>query len=210
MATRNTGSPIKDEQGNNATKTHLSTHILIKVNGNVVGAVQSIKINERRDVAKIPEVGTDGIIDSAPKSATDVSGSISRTRYNRRRALEALGRGFIHPHAQRIPFDIEIQDIFADNDINNSVITVLENVWITSCDVTYSATDYVIVDDVNWTCERIYSLVNGGNVVNSASSNGLQNPIVLNQFEQEADRGAFTGALDAAGLLNAFLNDPTV
>jgi hypothetical protein len=57
--------------------------------------------------------------------------------------------------------------------------------------------------------ERISSVLNGSNVV-TAVSNGRSFPISINQFEAEADRGSFTGALDAAGLLNAFLDDPRV
>lgn len=210
MPVRNTGTAIKDSAGNNATLTHLSTHILIKVDGNVVGAVKSMRIQERVNVTKIAEIGTAAIIDSAPSSAVDVSGSCSRTRYNRRRVLDAFGRGFIHPGSQRIPFDIELHDTFADADVNNAVVTVVENVWVTGLTTNYDAENWIIIDDMEWTAERIYSTLNGGPVVNSASSNGLQNPITLNQFESEADTGTLVGAIDAAGLLGAFLNDPTL
>jgi hypothetical protein len=209
MPTRNTGTPITDVNGNNATLTHLSTNILIKVDGAVVGATQSFSINEQRSIKMIPEIGTDGFIDSAPNASTDISGSISRVRYAKKRLFESLGRGFIHVHAQRIPFDIEVQDIFADNDGAHSIITIIKNVWFERLNFTYSATDFVIQEETSWKAERIYSLLNNGNVVTSVG-NGNGQPIILNQFELEADRGAFTGSLDAANLINAFLDDPRV
>lgn len=207
--TRNTGTLIKDSQGNNATKTHLSTNIIIKVDGNAVGAVKSLQITESRSIARIPEVGTDGFIDSAPNRPTEIGVRCGRTRFAGQRIAEAFHRGFVHASSQRIPFDIEIQDIFASADSANAIITVIENCWISNISYNYSADDYVITEDMDIVAERIYSVLNSNNVVTSVG-NGRAIPIVINQFEAQADRGEFTGALDAAGLLNAFLDDPTV
>lgn len=209
MATRNTGTSLVDSQQNNRTATHLTTNIIIKVDGNIVGAVQKLSFSEQRQIAMIKEIGTDGNIDSAPQSAVSYTGDCTRVRFARTRIAEAFGRGFIHAHSQRIPFDIEIQDIFADSDRANAVITVLKNVWINSLRTDYSSDTYIISETMGFTFERIYSFINNRNVVQAASSD-RQFPIVLNQFEQEADRGAYIGALDAPGLLNAFLNDPRV
>lgn len=209
MATRNTGTSLVDSQQNNRTATHLTTNIIIKVDGNIVGAVQKLSFSESRSIAMIKEIGTDGNIDSAPQSPVTYTGDCTRVRFARTRIAEAFGRGFIHAHSQRIPFDIEIQDIFADSDRANAVITVLKNVWINSLRTDYSSDNYIISETMGFTFERIYSFINNRNVVQAASSD-RQFPIVLNQFEQEADRGAYIGALDAPGLLNAFLNDPRV
>jgi len=209
MATRNTGTSLVDSQQNNRTATHLSTNIIIKVDGNIVGATQSLQVTEQRAIAMVKEIGTDGNIDSHPNSATQYSGSCTRVRFARTRITEAFGRGFVHAHSQRLPFDIEIQDIFADSDRANAVITVLKNVWINNLSVNYQADNYVVSESMQFQFERIYSFINNRNVVQAASSD-RQFPIVLNEFEQQADRGAYIGALDAPGLLNAFLNDPRV
>jgi hypothetical protein len=209
MATRNTGTSLVDSQQNNRTATHLTTNIIIKVDGNIVGAVQSLSFSENRAIYMLKEIGTDGNIDSAPQSATQYSGNCTRVRFARTRITEAFGRGFIHVHSQRIPFDIEIQDIFADSDRANAVITILKNVWVENLQTQYQADNYIISEQMSFKFERIYSFINNRNVVQAASSD-RQFPIVLNQFEQEADRGAYIGALDAPGLLNAFLNDPRV
>jgi hypothetical protein len=209
MPTRNTSTALQDTDGNNRTATHLSTNIIIKVDGNVVGAVKSLEVTESRTLKMIDEVGTDGHIDSAPSASTNITGSCQRTRFDRMRIAEAFSRGFIHVHAQRIPFDLEIQDIFHDSDPANAIITTIRNVWIKDIRYTYSADDFIIVENMSWEAEGIFSVLNNNNVA-QAVANGRGNPIILNQFEQEADRGAFSGALDAAGLLNAFLADPRV
>ena len=203
-STRNTNTPITDTQGRNVTKTHLSTNIIIKVNGNAVGAVKSLQVTETRTIQKISEIGTDGIIDSAPSKSTEISVTCNRTRFSKQRIAEAFGRGFIHAHSQRYPFDIEVQDIFADANEANAIITVIENCWIERIDYTYDAENFIISESMGLSAERINSTLNGSNVV-SETSNGRSFPIVINPFEAQADRGEFTGALDAAGLLNAFL-----
>jgi hypothetical protein len=205
---RNTKTAFDDAQGNNRTATHLSTNIIIKVGGgNIVGAVQSLQVNETRTIAPIAEVGTDGLIDSAPQSSTTIAGSCNRTRFDKQRILEAFDRGYVHVHAQRIPFDIEIHDIFADSDENNAIITTIKNVWVNSVSYTYSAESFIIAETMGWQAESIYSIIasTNGNVV-SAAGNGNGGPVFVNPFEREADRGKYRGALDAAGLLNAFID----
>lgn len=208
MATRNTRTAFTDANGNNRTATHLSTNIIIKSRNYVVGAVQSLSITESRDVKMIDEVGTDGHIDSAPTSSTNISGNCTRVRFAKQRVAEAFGMSFTHVHAQRIPFDIEIHDIFADANTNNAIITTIKNVWITEISYDYGVSDWIISDKMSFKAEGIFSIMNNNNVVTGVA-NGQDGPIYLNRFEQEADRGMFRGALDAAGVLNAFIDDPT-
>jgi hypothetical protein len=208
MATRNTRTAFTDANGNNRTATHLATNIIIKSGMYVVGAIQTLSITESRDIEMIDEVGTDGHIDSAPKSSTNITGNCTRIRFDKQRIADAFGRSFTHVHAQRIPFDIEIHDTFADADTNNAVVTVLKNVWIKEISYDLSASDWIISDKMSFVAESISSILANNNVVTSVA-NGQDGPIYLNKFEQEADRGLFRGAMDAAGVLNAFIDDPT-
>ena len=201
---RNTGTQLFDADGNNRTATHLSTNIVVIVAGNPIGAIQTLEITEDRPSIKmIDEVGTDGHIDSAPNQSTNYTISCQRIRFDKLRVAEAFSRGFLHVKAQRIPFDIEIHDRFADADEGNAVITTIKNVWINKIGYTYSATDWTITDTMGMVAEDIFSVLNSNNVAQAAAS-GRANPIILNPFEQEADRGNQRGALDAAGLLDAF------
>lgn len=207
--TRNTKSILTEANGTNKTSTHLSTNIVIKSGGYIVGAVQSLTINENRDIKMIDEIGTDGHIDSVPTKSANISGSCSRVRFQKQRITEAFGRGYIHISAQRLPFDIEIYDFFHTNDVTKSIITTISNVWIKSLSYDYQADNWIITDKMDWEAEAIYSkaATNTGNVV-TGSVNGQGGPIILNQYEQEADRGAYRGAMDAAGILSAFTDDP--
>lgn len=187
----------------NRTATHLSTNIHILVNGIAVAAVKQLSVREERDIRQVDEVGTDGHIDSAPSRATNISGQCQRTRFDRQRIAEAFLRGFVHVSAQRIPFDIEIQDNFGGSDDDTIIITTIRNVWIQSIETTYSADDFIIVDNMNWQAESIDSVLGNGNpVVGSVNNRGI--PIEINPFERSADIGRYRGALDAAGLINAF------
>jgi hypothetical protein len=202
---RNTATRINDSGGNNRTGSHLSTNIIILVDGNAIGAIQTMQINEERGLKMIDEVGTDGHIDSAPNVSTNISGSCTRVRFDRMRIAEAFSRDYHHVHSQRIPFDIEIHDQFHDADTNNAIITTIKNVWIGKIGYTYSSADFVIQDEMSWQAEAIFSVLNNGNVVGGQMADGRT--INTNSFEQQADRGQFRGALDAPGLLDAFLSD---
>ena len=201
---RNTGTQLYDADGNNRTATHLSTNIVIVVDSNPIGAIQSLEITEERGGIKmIDEVGNDGHIDSAPNQSTNYNITCSRIRFDKLRVAEAFSRGFLHVKSQRIPFDIEIHDIFADADKGNAIITTIKNVWIQRIGYSYSAIDWVITDNMTAVAEDISSVLNSHNVAQSAAS-GRANEIILNPFEQAADIGTERGSLDAAGLLNAY------
>ncbi len=202
MVDLNTGSIIQGDSGENKTVTSVSTNIIIKVGNNAVGAIKSLSVNEARRVTMIDEVGTDGHVDSVPSQSTNITGSCSRTRFNNLRIAAAFGRDFIHVHAQRIPFDIDIIDTFAGIDAGTHIITTIKNVWITKIAVTYRSDDFVIVDDMDWEAEAIYSTLGAtNNVVPGPAGTRNLTPIQLNDFERAADRGLRRGALDGFGLL---------
>jgi hypothetical protein len=197
---------VDPTSGRNRTATHLSTNIFMLVNGIAVSAVQSLQVTEQRGLKFISEVGTDGAIDSAPNESTRISGSCNRVRFNRQRIAESMGRSFVHVAAQRIPFDIEIHDNFAGSDDESKIITTVRNVWIERIGYSYSATDFVIVDELTWQGESIDSVLgNGLPVVGPVNNIGV--PIAVNPFEQQADIGIYRGALDASGLISAFDGD---
>lgn len=188
--------------GRNRTSTHLSTNINILVEGIAVGAIKKMQVSEKRNIVQVVEVGSDGSVDSAPNSATKISGSCDRTRFAGLRVAEAFMRGFVHVKSQRLPFDIEIQDNFKGADQGSLVITTIRNVWISNIDYTYNADDFVIVDGMSWEAESIDSIMGSGSpVVGAVNSLGI--PLIINPFEQTSDVGLFRGALDGAGLLQA-------
>ena len=216
---------ILSNASRNTTRTGVSTEIIIQVDGNPIGAIQSISYNETRNIHMIDEVGTDGHVDSVPQKSTDISGDCTRVRFDNLRMASAFSRGFIHAASQRIPFDIVILDIFAadesdaipnptspsvvapPNDFGDNVITtVIKNVWINNLGVTYTASDFVISETMSWQAEHIYSyLGQGQNAVPAPSARQIT--IIDNDaFERMTDIGKRRGALDAAGLINVVDN----
>lgn len=208
MVYPHTGSQLTDA-GRNVTRTGVSTNIIIQVDGNPIGAIQSLNINESRSIKMIDEVGTDGHIDSVPSKSTDISGSCKRVRFDNMRVATAFSRGFVHVAAQRIPFDIVILDIFAAdeddadgfNGSDNVITTVIKNVWIKSIKVGYTSDNFVISEDMDWEAEHIYSYLGQGQPA-VPGPEARQIPIIDNDaFERAADMGQRRGALDAAGLI---------
>ena len=55
------------------TRTALSTQIIIMVNNEPVGAVQSFSEKQDRSNKRISEVGTDGTIEIVPSSAAKIT-----------------------------------------------------------------------------------------------------------------------------------------
>ena len=205
MPTRNTQT-VTEVGVNNRTATHLSTNIIVKVENRIVSAIQEMSYNEKRTIKQIDELGTDGHIDSCPTKSTDITGSCKRIRWDKQRIAEAFARGFIHISAQRKPFDIEIHDFFHDSNPDNYIITVLKNVWINSIDQSYSTSDWTINENMGFEAEHIYSFISGtGKNVVTGVSNGQEPLNSLNLYEQQADVGLYRGALDAAGVLNSYL-----
>lgn len=202
ILTPQTGSIIERADGGNRTGTALSTHIVIRVGLNPVGAIQQIQINERRNVQPIDEVGTDGHIDSAPTKSTDIEGSCRRTRYDRLRVAEAFSRGFLHAKSQRIPFNIDIYDKW-NGDNENMIVTTVKNVWITGISYSYSADNWIIVDEMNWMAEDISSTIQGTSNAATGGARGLILQTDTAGIELQTDRGMRRGALDAPGLINS-------
>jgi hypothetical protein len=212
---KNTGSTLSYDSGKNKTSTAISTNIIITVptsSGFIpVGAVKSLKIDEKRSIKMIDEVGTDGHVDSVPTSSTNISGSCERVRFDRLRVAEAFARGFVHVSAQAYPFDIVIFDNQKD-DGSNQISTVIQNVWIEGISYSYSADDWIISDSMSWVAETIYSIMNvgGGSVANGGERGDLQGYIQQADqgkstwIERQTDRGdgGRRGSLDAAGLIS--------
>jgi len=207
LITPQTQSIIENTNGSNRTGTALSTHIVIRVGPNAVGAIQNIEIREERTVSPIDEVGTDGHIDSAPTKSTNISGTCRRVRYDRLRVAEAFSRGFLHAKSQRIPFNIDIYDKWnGDND--NVIVTVIKNVWITGIDYSYAADNWVITDNMSWMAEDISSSITGTQSAAQGGSRALRRQTDTERIEEFADRGLLRGALDSSvsgntGVINA-------
>lgn len=199
----NTRSTLTGTAGQNKTSTSLSTNILILVNGTPVGAVTSLQVTEAGQIAQIDEVGTDGHIDSVRNRSVNISGTCTRTRFDRLRIPEAFSRGFVHVASQAYPFDIMILDR-QKSETGSQIATVIQNVWINNISYTYSSDNWVIVDSMGWEAERIYSVLTNGSGTPVAQGGERGIPFSNIQIERETDTGrnGRRGSLDASGLID--------
>ncbi len=199
----NTGSSISFPSGANKTSTSLSTNIIILVNGNAVGAVQELTVQENANIFQMDEVGTDGVVDSVRNQSVKISGSCRRIRFDRLRIPEAFSRGFVHVASQAYPFDIVLLDR-QKADKSAQIATVIKNVWIESISYTYSSVDYIITDTMNWKAERIFSVLTNGAGVPVAQGGERGQPFSVIPIERETDSGknGRLGSLDASGLID--------
>lgn len=218
--------PYTGTASNASTQTGLSTQILVQVEGQKVGGIQSLSVDQRRPLKEITEVGTDGVIEITPSGATTFGIQIERIYFDRKTITEALGRAFLNIQSQRAPFDIIVYDYHnvpaAAVDVANGydvsdaspgvIITVYENVWIESLSKSYSSGDYIIMENISCKCEFVHShtgLVSaeqdgGGGAPTSAalytaSDVGSDDIAQLRKLERLVDVSR-PGSLDARGL----------
>lgn len=190
-----------------AVNTGLSTQIIIKVDGQSVGAIQSLSVTQNRPLRRIQEVGTDGVIEIVPNNATTVDLQVQRIVFDRKRLPESFARGFLNIHAQRNPFDIFVFDFasvepdtldetFDVTTNDNVVTTIYENCWFGNLQTTYNATDYIITESAQVQAEFVHSYINGDPTQNAAVR---ANPANDDPLERLADTNR-RGSLDARGL----------
>lgn len=185
------------------TRTALSTQILVLVNNEPVGAIQSFSESQSRSVKRVVELGTDGTIEAVPESAVKITVKAQRIVFDGLSITEAFLRGFRNIQAQRIPFDIVVIDQYTGTD-NDAVITTYQNCWFTSLSKSYSADNFIISEDVDIEVENIRT-IRGGEAValSQGTGGGRQVPVQIDSVELSADSGGRRGALDFPGLISA-------
>ena len=192
----------------NKTRTGLSTQVLIYVSGAPVGAIQSFQINQNRQTKSIQEVGTDGIIEIVPSSATTYSITVNRIVFDGLSLPEAMSRSWVNIASQRIPFDIVIFDRFLGTGDDEVVVTTLHNCWFKTIGKQFQATDYVIAENATLECEFISSTRNGAAVAGSQGQHDTRDMTATQQVDQSgaeaaADTGQTRGAMDFPGIIQA-------
>lgn len=173
----------------------LSTNIKIKVGNATVGAIQRLQVNQNRDVAMWEEIGTDGKVDSHHKSAANITLNVNRVVFDQMRLTEAFGRGFVNLQAQRFHFNIDVIDLSA-SDPNSAPIYTFHNCLFKSLSTTYEASNFIITDSAELSCEKATANVGGESIVYG----GLRSiPYDFDTMERSTDSKGKVGAIDSAG-----------
>lgn len=198
------------------TNTGLSTQIIIKIDEQAVGAVQSFRATQNRATRNITEVGTDGNVEIVPNSATTFEIDIDRIYFDRKTITEAMGRAFINIQAQRYPFDIYVYDFqrvppsevtantpAGDFDLPDAkasgsvIVTIYENCWFSSKTTTYQSSDYIITESARVTAEFCHTYI-----ANSSSTSAVEELASENHALTDVERYVDAnrpGSLDTRG-----------
>jgi hypothetical protein len=203
----NTGTQLDQGQ----TNSGLSTQIIIKVGTVAVGALQSFEVRQTRGIARIKEIGTDGVIEAVPNAATEYEITANRMVFDQLRLPEAFTRGFRFIHSQRVPFDIEIYDISSVNPpagepsrSNGLVVMTYKNCWFSQYSTPYNSDNYLITESATIVAET--GFVNETGAPQLASVGGIRGytpQTDAQAIESSSNAGSRRGALDASGLINS-------
>jgi hypothetical protein len=190
------------------TNTGLSTQILVKIDGKAVGAIQSLTATQTRRMRRINEVGTDGVIEIVPQSATEIVLRVERIVFMKKGLPESFNRAYTNIHAQRVPFDIFVYDFtnakgatldngfFAGDSAEGVITTVYENCWFNNLEIRYQASDYIVAQNASIDAEYVRTFANGDVGTSVVPVNADNN---IDPLERLADIGR-RGSMDARGL----------
>jgi hypothetical protein len=203
----NTGSNIN---AGHRTNSGLSTQIIIKVHNSPVGALQNLGVTQTRGLHRISEIGTDGVIEIVPNTATQYELSATRIVFDQLRLPESFSRGFRFIAAQRIPFDIDVIDISGTDpntpdDDSNKVVMTYKNCWFNRYETPYAADNYIITETATLWCETAY-LVQVGR---DGSLRPVERQVDSAGVEAEVNSGRRLGSMDAAGLIQSLFEGET-
>lgn len=175
----------------------LSTQMTIKVGATTVGAIQSLAIQQNREMNIWEEIGTDGIIEIHPKGAAKINIQVQRVVFDGLRLPEAFARGFINIQAQRLPFNIEIIDKSDSLDIGDAVVSTCNGCWFKSYSPTFTAENFIIKEQADIVCEYITTMRSAISAVHGGKR-GIA--FDFDTIERNTDVKGIRGRFDSAGV----------
>ena len=157
-----------------AIQAGLSTQIIITAedaNGDAqpIGAIQTLEPTEDRMLVRISEVGTDGVIQIVPQTATTIVLAVTRLVFDYQRLPAAFQRGFRHIHAARVPFDVVVYDYNPYQELSRAkegdgdsgdipselLTTTYYNCWLQNYLYTYDQSNYLISESASIWAEGV-------------------------------------------------------
>ncbi len=145
----------------------LSTHIIVYVETDsgweAVGAIQNLTATETNALKRIGETRTGRTIELIPQGQDVVTLQVTRLVFDNLRLTHALGAGFSHIRAQRIPFDIVVFDRTHDEAANafrgpsapKPYIVIYKNCWLGNHTTTYNSNSYIITESATLEAEGV-------------------------------------------------------
>ena len=204
--------PITGSELGSRISTGLSTQIIVKVGNMTVGAIQRLSVAHTRNIERVKEVGTDGVIEAVPNQPTNYEISVTRIVFDKLRLPESFAKGFINIKSQLVPFDIQIMDrtngTIEDDGTGITpgegvIVHTLTNCWFSKYTSTYDSGNYIITEEATIVCEDIRT--NAGN--NESSGSALGTNFQYNPRERATDAGTYRGTLDVDKLITQTFTD---
>lgn len=116
-----------------------STNIKVKMNGVIVGMIQSFAVSESRNINKLQAVGFEGVVQAVPSNTNGGQLTVSRIALYDRKMANITGINdndigvFVTLRQQRVPFEISCEtptSIDAGSNILRDDVTTYYDCWI--------------------------------------------------------------------------------
>lgn len=133
-----------------------STNIKMKINGEVIGMVQSLSVSESRSINKLQAIGFEGVVQAVPGNTQAGQLSISRIALYDRRFADTVGINdndigiFVTLRNQRVPFEISIETptSVSSNSVNYLDVTTYYDCWISSYSKSYQVSSITVAENL--------------------------------------------------------------
>jgi len=203
----NTSTSVEGQR----TNSGLSTQIIVKVNNIPVGALQTLEVRQARPLKRIDEIGNDGNIEIVPSKSPEYTLTTQRIVFDQLRLPEAFQRAFRFIGSQRVPFDIDIFDMHANQtpDINDGaglVVMTFKNCWFTDYTTSHNVSDYTILENATIWAETASVKNVDSSFQRPSTRRSMNTQTDPEGIESATNTGGRRGALDAAGILNSLFS----
>lgn len=132
-----------------------STNITIKMNGEIVGMVQSLASSESRNINKLQAVGFEGVVQAVPSNTNGGQLTVSRIALYDRKMVNVTGIHnndlgvFVTLRQQRVPFEISVSTpTAAGADTVLGDVTTYYDCWISSYSKSYTVQQITVAENL--------------------------------------------------------------
>ncbi|MDF2533962.1 MAG: hypothetical protein K0R18_119 [Bacillales bacterium] len=130
-----------------------STNITMKINGDIIGMVQSLSVSESRTINKLQAIGHEGIVQAVPGNTQAGQLSISRIALYDRKFADVVGINdstiggvFVTLRNQRVPFEISIETPTTATAYSD--VTTYCDCWISSYSKSYGVQSITVAENL--------------------------------------------------------------
>ena len=131
-----------------------STNIKVKMNGEIVGMIQSLTVSESRNINKLQAVGFEGVVQAVPSNTNGGQLTVSRIALYDRKIVNITGIHdndlgvFVTLRQQRVPFEISIETPTGPGTSAYHDVTTYYDCWISSYSKSYTVQQITVAENL--------------------------------------------------------------